>query len=76
MTRNSLSLIGDNLENTIIDATGLGNGVYIDGIDHPGLREVVITGLTIRNANYEGILVTNAAAIPVWGNKVTETTGV
>jgi parallel beta-helix repeat protein len=68
----SLSLVGDNLENTIIDAAGFANGVYIDGIDHPGLREVVVTGLTIRNANYEGILVTNAAAITVWGNKITE----
>ena len=66
-----LSLIADNLSNTIIDATGLPNGIYIDGIDHSGLREVTVHGFTIRNANFEGILVTNSAYITIWGNKVT-----
>ena len=67
----SLSLIGENPNNTIIDATGLPNGVYVDGLDHPGLRAVVVHGLTVRNANFEGILVTNAADVTIWGNKVT-----
>jgi hypothetical protein len=39
---------------------GLSNGLYIDGIDHAGLSKVVVTGFTIKNANFEGILVTNA----------------
>jgi len=68
----SLSLIGQNSNNTIIDATGLPNGVYIDGLDHPGLRAVVVSGFTVKEANYEGILVTNAADVTVWGNVVTQ----
>ncbi len=68
----SLSLIGDNPNNTIIDAAGLPNGVYIDGLDHPGLRAVVVSGFTIKEANYEGILVTNAADVTIWGNRVTQ----
>jgi len=66
-----LSLIGDNQNNTIIDATGLPNGVNVDGLDHPGLRAVVVSGFTIKNANFEGVLITNAADVTVWGNKVT-----
>ena len=67
----SLSLVGDNRENTIVDATGLANGFYVDGLDNPGLRSVVITGFTVRNANFEGILVTNSADVTIWGNNVT-----
>ena len=68
----SLSLIGANQNNTIIDATGLSNGVYIDGLDNPGLSSVVVTGFTVKNANFEGILVTNASFVTVWGNIVTD----
>jgi Periplasmic copper-binding protein (NosD) len=64
-----LSLIGAHLQNTIIDAIGLSNGVYIDGLDNPGLSNVVVTGFTVENANFEGILVTNASAVTVWGNR-------
>jgi len=53
-----LSLIGANSANTIINAAGKGNGIYVDGLDHPGLSEVVVTGLTVQNAKFEGILVT------------------
>lgn len=66
----SLSLIGANSANTIIDAKGQANGVYIDGLDNPGLSEVVVTGFTIKNANFEGILVTNASSVTIWGNRV------
>ena len=66
----ALSLIGANRNNTIIDATGLSNGVYIDGLDHTGLSNVVVRGFTVENANYEGILVTNASGVTVWGNIV------
>jgi parallel beta-helix repeat protein len=65
-----LSLIGANQANTIIDATGLSNGIYVDGLDNPGLSNVVVTGFTVENANFEGILVTNASFINVWGNEV------
>jgi len=67
-----LSLIGANQNNTIIDAAGLANGVYIDGRDNPGLSNVVVTGFTAQNANFEGILVTNASFVTVWGNTVTD----
>ena len=67
----SLSLISENQENTIIDATALANGVFIDGIDNPGLSNVVVSGFTVRNANFEGILVANASSVTVSGNLVT-----
>ena len=67
----SLSLIGDAPHSTVIDATGLGNGVYVDGLDHPNLGGVVVSGFTIKNANFEGILVTNATGVTIWGNIVT-----
>jgi len=65
-----LSLIGDDHNKTIIDATGLSNGIYIDGIDNAGLREVVVNGFTVTNANFEGILIANAAYVTIVGNNV------
>ena len=66
----ALSLSGMNPSNTVIDATGLSNGIYIDGIDNPGLHNVVVTGFTIENANFEGILLTNTSYSLVYGNRV------
>jgi parallel beta-helix repeat protein len=43
----------------------------VDGLDHPGLRAVVVSGFTVTNANFEGILVTNAAEVTISGNLVT-----
>jgi nitrous oxidase accessory protein NosD len=65
-----LSLIGADRSNTIIDATGKANGVYIDGRDNPGLRQVVVAGFTIQNAKFEGILVTNASSVTISDNRV------
>ena len=65
-----LSLVGANPRSTIIDATGLPNGIYIDGLDNPGLSNVVVTGFTVKNAKYEGILVTNASGVTILGNMV------
>lgn len=65
-----LSLIGESPENTTIAANGLSNGIYIDGFDAPGLAHVVVTGFTVENANFEGILVQNASAVTIWGNTV------
>src|SRR5215469_10288410 len=61
----ALSLIGANRSNTIIDATGLANGIYVDGRDNPGLNSVFISGFTVQSANFEGILVTNASYITI-----------
>ena len=57
---------------SIIDALGLPNGIYIDGIDAPNhhLSQVVVTGFTVENANFEGILVTNASFVTVRDNEV------
>jgi nitrous oxidase accessory protein NosD len=66
----SLSLLGEDSEHTIISAKGLANGIYIDGLDTPGLADIVISGFTVQDANFEGILVQNASAVTLWGNVV------
>jgi nitrous oxidase accessory protein NosD len=66
----AISLVGSNSSNTIIDATGLANAIYVDGMDHPGLAGVVVSGFTVRNAKYEGILITNASEVTVSDNHV------
>src|SRR5947209_969463 len=60
-----LSLIGGDPAKTIIDATGLGAAIYVDGIDNPKLAGVTISGFTIQNSKYEGILVTNASGVVI-----------
>jgi hypothetical protein len=67
----SLSLVGHDRESTAIDATGLPAGVFVDGIDNAGLSTVVISGFTIENANFEGVLIANASDVVVRGNEVT-----
>lgn len=69
-----LSLVGANQEATIIDATGQANGVYINGTasaPNPGVTDVTVTGFTIENANFEGILVANASNVTISSNDVT-----
>jgi hypothetical protein len=66
----SLSLVGAGPGQSIINAVHKFNGIYIDGIENPGLSRVVITGFTIENANFEGILVTNASYITIFENEV------
>jgi parallel beta-helix repeat protein len=61
----AISLIGANRSNTIIDATGLANGIYVDGRDNPGLSSVFVSGFRVQNANFEGILVTNASQVTI-----------
>lgn len=58
-----LFLIGDEHGSTIIDVRGKANGINIDGIDgsdHIVPQNIVIRNFTIKNADFEGILVTNA----------------
>lgn len=50
-----LSLLGKSPENTIIDATGLLNGVNVDGFNHAGLAHLIVSGFTVQNANAQGI---------------------
>lgn len=63
-----LLLTGADAATTIIDATGLANGIYVDGIDNANLAGVYISGFTVQNANFEGILVTNATEVAISGN--------
>jgi parallel beta-helix repeat protein len=65
-----LSLVGNRAAATIIDATYLPNAIYIDGLDNPGLADVVITGFTIENANFEGILAQNVSDVTISNNIV------
>jgi parallel beta-helix repeat protein len=65
-----LSLIAVSPYNTVIDATGKNNGIYIDGLDHTGLIGVVVSGFTVQNANFEGILLTNVSHATVTNNQV------
>ena len=67
----SISLIGAGGGATIVNARGLSNGIYVDGLDNPGLASVLVTGFTVMNANFEGILVTNASFVTVARNQVT-----
>ena len=69
-----LSLIGSN-KATIIDATGMPRGIFINGsASAPGIgvSHVVISGMTVRNANFEGILVANASDVLLTGNLITD----
>lgn len=66
----SLSLIGAGRDSTIINADRLPNGIFIDGINNPGLSHVVVAGFTIENANYEGILAANASSVTILKNLV------
>ncbi len=66
----TLSLIGTK-GYSIVDATGLSNGIFVNGISAEpaaGIWGVVISGFTVKNANYEGILVANAVSATVSGN--------
>jgi len=67
----AIALMGADPDSTVIDATGLSNGINVDGYDHPGLSHVIIRGFTVRNANHQGIVVTNASQVTILGNHVT-----
>lgn len=65
-----LSIIGAGANASIIDANGLAHGIFVDGFDHPGLKQVTITGLTVENALFEGILVVSASDVTLRENSV------
>ncbi len=64
-------LMGANPLTTIIDSTGRANGIYIDGLDNPKLANVTVSGFSIKNANFEGVLITNASSVSILNNRVT-----
>ncbi|MGD1094206.1 MAG: right-handed parallel beta-helix repeat-containing protein [Bryobacteraceae bacterium] len=67
----SLQLVGSGAGSSIINAKGLANGIYVDGLDNGGLSNVLITDLTVMNANFEGILLTNTSYSFITKNHVT-----
>lgn len=65
-----VSIIGEDAESTIVDATGLPHGFFLDGFDNPGLSSVTIAGFTVENALFEGILVVSASNITIRNNRI------
>lgn len=65
-----VSLVGQSQRNTVINAAGLDHGVNIDGQNNSGLSHVLVTGFTVENANFSGILITNASAVTIHDNHV------
>jgi parallel beta-helix repeat protein len=56
-----------------IDATGQANGIFINGMPmapYTGVSNVLVSGFTVQNANFEGILVANAADVTLVNNHV------
>lgn len=69
----TVAVVGVGWAQPVIDAKGLANGIFINGLaaaPNAGVTGVVVSGLTIRNANFEGILVVNATNVTLVGNKV------
>lgn len=70
----SLSLVGqDGWQQPVIDATGLPNGIFVNGMPaapNAGVADVLISGFKVRKANFEGILVANATDVTIVGNDV------
>ncbi len=65
-----LSLVGAGANQSIIDATNQANGILIDGSNHKALRDVTITGFTVENAQFEGILAVSATNVAISNNSV------
>ena len=57
-------------QSAIVDATGKSRGFFANGLTNPGLANVNISGFTIRNAKYEGILLLNTSFSSVSNNTV------
>jgi parallel beta-helix repeat protein len=66
----ALSLIGAGAGSSIINAAKLPNGIFLDGLDNPGLRDVTVAGFTVKNALYEGILVVNISGAVIRDNRI------
>lgn len=70
----ALSLIGSGAGSTIIDATGQPNGIFVDGFDNPGLSDVIVAGFTVKNAQWEGVLVVSANDVTIRDNVIRNNT--
>ncbi|HUB28643.1 MAG TPA: right-handed parallel beta-helix repeat-containing protein [Terracidiphilus sp.] len=69
----SLSLVAQRNAQPVIDATGLPNGIFVNGLSTaptPGVADVLISGFKIEDANFEGILVVSASDVTILDNHV------
>lgn len=65
-----VSIIGAGAHATVVDATNLAHGFFVDGYGHPGLNDVTIAGFTVRYALYEGVLVVSASDVTLRDNTI------
>ncbi len=70
----ALSLVGSDSGPSIIDATNQPNGILVDGLTNPRLDDVTISGFTVKNANFEGILVVSASDVTIRNNSIVNNT--
>ncbi|HUA98297.1 MAG TPA: right-handed parallel beta-helix repeat-containing protein [Terracidiphilus sp.] len=69
----SLSLIAAPNAQPVIEAKGKSNGIFVNGLaatPNAGVANVVISGFTVRDANFEGILVVNGSNVTLVDNHV------
>lgn len=69
----SLSLIAAPGDHPIINAAGLPNGIFVNGYTTApvvGISNVIISGFTVENANFEGILVVSGSNVTISDNHV------
>ncbi len=72
LIKKPLSLIGAGADSSIIDAAGLANGIFVDGLDHPGLQNVTIARFTVKKSLYEGVLVVNTSDVTIRDNEIVD----
>lgn len=71
----SISLVAFDGQKPTIDATGLANGIFINGMSAApkvGVANVIVSGFRVKNANFEGIFVANASDVTLAGNEVAD----
>jgi len=71
----SLSLVGASHNSVYLNATGFSNGIFINGMwaaPNAGVADVLVSGFTVKNATYEGILVANATNVSLVDNLVSD----
>lgn len=71
----AISLVGPQNGRATIDASGMANGIFVNGMaaaPRAGVSNVLISGLTVRNANFEGILLANASDVTLLNNHVVD----
>jgi parallel beta-helix repeat protein len=69
----SISLVAVVNGQSIIDAKGLSNGIFINGMaaaPNAGVTGVLVSGFKVRNANFEGILIANGSDVTIVNNHV------